>query len=138
MTRHLIASLLVITLLVAAAVFVYVLNADTGALIDKLNVGVALGAQPTLGTTSSGRAVLIQTNGVGFVGGGLGGLGAAASGSVMVYGLPDIMPEPEIIIERVEVEKIVEVDKIVEVEVERIVEVEKEVPVEVETISPIS
>jgi len=122
----------------AADGFVYVLNADTGTLIDKLNVGVALGAQPTLGTTSSGRAVLIQTNGVGFVGGGLGGLGAAASGSIMIYGLPDIMPEPEIIIERVEVEKIVEVEK--EVEVERIVEVEKEVPVEVEVerISPLS
>lgn len=126
----------------AADGILYVLNADTGALIDSLNVGVALGAQPTMGTTASGRTVLIQSNGVGFTGGGIGGINPAASGSIMVYGLPDIMPEPEVIIERVEVE----VEKVVEIEREVEVIVEKEVPVEVEkevikteeVISPIS
>ena len=50
----------------------------------------------------------------------------------MVYGLPDVIPEPEVIIEQVEVE----VEKIVEVEKEVEVTVVEEVTVE--TISPVS
>ena len=141
----------------------YMLNADTGELLDKKFFGVPVNVAPTIGSGNDGkhRIGLHVGGGGGFVFRGHG----TAPGTFATFGLPDELPrnveaevrevlvpgeervvEVEREVERiVEVEKIVEVqvpgeERVVEVEVEKIVEVEKEVEVITteEVISPIS
>jgi len=78
----------------------YILDADTGKFIQKKFFGVALGTQPTLGQTGTGKVRLIQTNGLGFTGGGLGSI-PGTPGAVMVFGLPDQLPQPQVITKEV-------------------------------------
>jgi len=107
------------------------LDADTGEVLYRLNMGLGSSIMPTIAADANGDIKLFRPQGAGFVGNANWGPGQTTSpGAIMVYGLPDVIPEPEVIIEQVEVE--------VEVEVEKIVEVEKEVEVTVETISPVS
>ena len=89
---------------------------------------------PTIGADSNGAIKLFRPQGTGLVGGGWGPGMTSSPGAIMVYGLPDVIPEPEIV--EVEVIKQVEVEVIKEVQIETVVE--KEVEVTVETISPIS
>ena len=109
------------------------LDADTGEVLYKLNMGLGSSVMPTVAADSNGDIKLFRPQGAGFVGNANWGPGMTTSpGAIMVYGLPDVIPEPEVIIEEVEVE----VEKIVEVEKEVEVTVIEEVTVE--TISPIS
>ena len=90
---------------------------------------------PTIAADSNGDIKLFRPQGAGFAGNAGWGKGMTTSpGAIMVYGLPDVIPEPEIV--EVEVIKQVEVEVIKEVQIETVVE--KEVEVIVETISPIS
>ena len=120
---------------------VYLINAETGELVKKIFLGMATYTQPTIGISNDGKPILNVVSG-GRGRGGIGGLSSAPMaipGGLMAFTIPDVLPEQQVIIERVEVERVVEVEKIVEVPgEERIVEVEKEVEVPVETISPIS
>ncbi len=116
------------------------LDADTGEVLFEANLGVSTLIMPTIGADADGKMKIFRI--IGGRGGGLIGelfrAGSGVPGAIMVFGLPDVLPEPEV----VEVERIVEVEvpgpeRIVEVEVlgpERIVEVD----VEVQVISPIS
>ena len=109
------------------------LDADTGEVLYKLNMGLGSSVMPTVAADSNGDIKLFRPQGAGFVGNANWGPGMTTSpGAIMVYGLPDVIPEPEVIIEEVEVE----VEKIVEVEKEVEVTVIEEVTVE--AISPIS
>ena len=111
------------------------LDADTGEVLYKLNMGLGSSVMPTIAADANGDVKLFRPQGAGFVGNANWGPGQTTSpGAIMVYGLPDVIPEPEVIIEQVEVE--VEVEKIVEVEKEVEVTVVEEVTVE--TISPVS
>ena len=115
------------------------LDADTGVVLYEQNVGAGATVQPSMGADSDGNMLLIRPLGVGLIGAFAGWQGlASGSGAIMAWGLPDVIPEPEI----VEVE-VPGPERVVEVEVpgpERVVERIVEVPVEVEiqTISPIS
>ncbi len=143
----------------------YMVNSETGELIAKKFFGVPVSVAPTIGMDSDGNHKIFM-----HIGGGGGFLFGQRGneGNLAAYGLPDVLPEPEIVEVIVEVpgpERIVEVpgpERIVEVEVpgaERIVEVEVpgpervvevqvpgperivEVPgpeVQIQTISPIS
>ena len=103
------------------------LDADTGEVLYKLNMGLGSSVMPTIAADSNGDIKLFRPQGAGFVGNANWGPGMTTSpGAIMVYGLPDVIPEPEI----------VEVEVIKEVQIETVVE--KEVEVIVETISPIS
>ena len=120
--------------------YLYGWDAETGELLLERYHGQNV-KYPVIGMDAEGRTRLFVI---------VGGKATLASrsigwstvpGALLAYGLPDKMPEPEI----VEVERVVPgPERVVEVEVERIVEVEKvvEVPVEVvrdvEVISPIS
>lgn len=139
------------------------LDADTGEVIYRHNTGTSSVIQPTIGADSDGNMKIFRV-----IGGAWGGvMGSNQPGAIMAYGLRDgwddvleaevvevirNVPGPERIIE---VDKIVEVEVIkevnvpgperivekeVQVEVEKIVEVEKEVEVirTEEVISPIS
>lgn len=118
--------------------YLYLLDAESGKLLDKKFLGVALATQPTIGKTVGGKSRLIQTNGLGFTGARLGALqaGGAIPGAVMVFGLPDKIPEPAEVVR----EALKEVPK------EQLKEVLKDIPKEAlselappaETISPIS
>ena len=111
------------------------LDADTGEVLYKLNMGLGSSVMPTIAADSNGDIKLFRPQGAGFVGNANWGPGMTTSpGAIMVYGLPDVIPEPEIV--EVEVIKQVEVEVIKEVQIETVVE--KEVEVIVETISPIS
>ena len=140
--------------------FQYGLDADTGEILYSTNLGSPTAIQPTMGADADGKMKLFRVMG----GRSIFGIGSDAPGALMAFGLPDVLPEPEIVEVIREVpgpERIVEVEvpgpeRIVEVEVpgpERVVEVEVpvevqvpgperivEVPVEIEvqTISPIS
>ena len=110
-------------------------DADTGKLIHERFFGVPVSVMPTVGATKDGQYRIFM-----HVGGG-GGLGASAlpiEGTLMAFGLPDKLPQPQVITKEVIKEVVKEVPK------EVIKEVIKEVPKEmvkevtVETISPIS
>ena len=122
-------------------------DADTGKLIHERFFGVPVSVMPTVGATKDGQYRIFM-----HVGGG-GGLGASATpieGTLMAFGLPDKLPQPQVItkevIKEVPKEVVKEVIKEVPKEVikEVVKEVIKEVPKEVvqtvtvETISPIS
>ncbi|MBI4258375.1 MAG: PQQ-binding-like beta-propeller repeat protein [Thaumarchaeota archaeon] len=105
----------------------YMLDADTGKLLTTRNLGISLAIPPTIGATASGKIRVFQLMG----GGSTGGTGLGIPGALMVYGLQDKLPEPQVITKEV-VKEVVK-------------EIIKEVPgkettktVTVETISPIS
>ncbi len=107
----------------------YMLNADTGALVDKRSmVSTGLGVRPTIAADADGKMKVFQilSSRVNF----RGPFGANVPGGVAALGLPDKLPEPQIITKEV----------IKEVPKEVIKEVPKEVTktVTVETISPIT
>ena len=119
------------------------LDADTGEVVYRHNLGTGAVVQPTIGADADGNMKIIRVTG----GRSFAGLGSATPGAIMAYGLRDgwndvLEAEVVEVIRNVPgPERIIEVDKIVEVEVikevnvpgpERIVE--KEVPVEVEKI----
>ena len=137
------------------------LDADTGEVLYRQRLGTASVVQPTIGADADGNMQVIRVTG----GRGFAGIGSASPGAIMAYGLRDgwdaeaevievirNVPGPERVVEverEVEVEVVREVEvpgpeviieKEVEVEVEKIVEVEKEVEVvrTEEVISPVS
>lgn len=111
----------------------YMLDSDTGEILNIKLFGVPISVLPTIGADSDGNYKVLA-----YIGGGGGFLFASNQlpGSLAAFGNPDKLPEvpeAEIIIQVEEV--VVEREVEVQVEVERIVEVErvveKEVPVEV-------
>ncbi len=132
----------------------YIFDANTGELIEKKFFGVPVSVMPTIGADSDGKhKIFLHIGG----GGGFVYGNTATEGSLVALGLPDVLPEIETIIQEVEVivERVVEVERIIEVEggeviVEKIIEVEvpietvveREVTVEIvtteEIISPVS
>jgi len=114
------------------------LDAETGKVLHQKYFGISVNIMPTIGAGKDGKYRIYT-----FVGGGGGGqqapgISAAVDGSLIAFGLPDVLPQPQVITKEV----IKEVPK--EVVKEVIKEVIKEVPKEVikevtvETISPIS
>ena len=103
----------------------YMLDADTGKLLATKQFGTPLWVQPSMGATADGDMRLAVV-----FGGQFGLWSPQIPGAVMVYGLPDKLPEPQVITKEVIKEVVKEVVK----------EVPKEVTktVTVETISPIS
>jgi glucose dehydrogenase len=115
----------------------YGLDADTGKVLLQKYLGTGLDIQPTIGATSDGKMRLLLQYGGRAVPG-----RARIPGALTVFGLPDKLPEPQVITKEVVKEVIKEVVK--EVPKEVIKEVVKEVvrtetkTVTVETISPVS
>ncbi len=123
----------------------YMVNSETGELLAKKFFGIPVSVAPTIGMDSNGDHKIFL-----HIGGGGGFLFASNQlpGNLAAFGLPDVLPEPEIVEVIREVpgpERVVEVpgpERIVEVEVpgaERIVEVEvpgPEVVVEVQVPGP--
>ncbi len=123
-------------------------DADNGKLIHERFFGIPVSVMPTVGATKDGQYRIFM-----HVGGG-GGLGASAlpiEGTLMAFGLPDKLPQPQVITKEVikEVPKEVIKEVIKEVPGKEVIkevtkEVIKEVPreviktVTVESISPIS
>ena len=114
------------------------LDTATGKVLHTKYFGISVNIMPTIGAGKDGKYRIYT-----FVGGGGGGaqapgISAAVDGSLIAFGLPDVLPQPQVITKEV----IKEVPK--EVVKEVIKEVIKEVPKEVikevtvETISPIS
>ncbi len=103
-------------------------DADTGKEIQKVSYGINVDVQPTVGATKDGKMLVLVA-----VGGG-GRSGLTVDGALVAYGLPDKIPEPQVVTKEV----------IKEVPKEVIKEVIKEVPKEVirtvtvETVSPFS
>ncbi|HEY4673803.1 MAG TPA: PQQ-binding-like beta-propeller repeat protein, partial [Nitrososphaerales archaeon] len=129
------------------------IDADTGKLVAEKFFGVPVSVQPTVGATKDGKMRIFVHVGGG--GGILGGSGALqVDGTLVAFGLPDRLPQPQVITKEVikevpkEVVKEVVKEVIKEVPKEIIKEVPKEVikevpkeiikEVTVETISPIS
>ena len=115
----------------------YMLDADTGEILNKKLFGIPVSVMPTIGADSDGNYKVFL-----YIGGGGGFLfsSTALPGSLAAFGNPDVLPSgPETIIQEVEVvvEREVEVEKIVEKEIVNEVIVEKEVPVEVEVIKEV-
>jgi len=112
--------------------YYYSIDAATGKVLNKIFIGAASFSQASIGKTSSGKSVLLlKSGGTAGLGPYLGGAASGAiPGALLVYGLPDKIPEPQVITKEV----------IKEVPKEVIKEVPKEVTktVSVETISPIS
>jgi glucose dehydrogenase len=107
----------------------YMLDAATGKLLHSRNFGTGLVVQPTIGKDANGKSLLLLLNGRSRAQ--IGGLAQVdVPGALMAFGLPDKLPQPQVITKEV----------IKEVPKEVIKEVVKEVPKEVtvETISPIS
>ena len=104
----------------------YALDADTGKPLKTMGLGGLGRTGVGIGADKKGNMMLFVTSG----GSGLGGAGSVTTGIVMAYGLPDKLPEPQVITKEV----------IKEVPKEVIKEVPKEVikTVTVETVSPIS
>jgi len=113
---------------------IHVVDAETGQLVRKMFFGHPVNVMPTIGADKNGKFKLFIY---------VGGSGiqrfnpvqmADLEGSLVAYGLPDKLPQPEVIPKEVIKEVVKEVPK------EVIKEVVKEVPKEVtvETISPIS
>jgi len=114
----------------------YMLDADTGEILNKKLFGIPVSVMPTIGADSDGNYKVFL-----YIGGGGGFLfsSTALPGSLAAFGNPDQLPAgPITIIEEVEVivEREIEVERIVEKEIiiENEVIIEKEVPVEVEVI----
>ncbi len=112
--------------------YYYAIDAATGKVLHKIFIGGASFSQASIGKTSIGKSVLFLKSG-GTAGLGpylLGAASGAIPGALLVYGLPDKLPEPQVITKEV----------IKEVPKEVIREVPKEVikEVTVETVSPIS
>ena len=111
--------------------------AATGKILLQKNMGTGLDTQPTMGASTDGKMMLLQS---------YGGRAIAPRGSVpgaiLAFGLPDKLPQPQVITK--EVIKEVPKEVIKEVPKEVIREVVKEVPKEVtktvtvETVSPIT
>ena len=96
------------------------LDAETGKLLHEKFFGIPVSVMPTIGADKNGKYKIFVHVGGG--GGFLSGSGALA-GNLVAFGLPDVLPQPQVITKEV------------------IKEVIKEVPgkeVTVETISPIS
>ncbi len=124
------------------------LDAETGKIVHQLFFGVPVNVMPTIGANKEGKYQVLV-----YVGGG-GSAGVpgfqAVDGALVAYGLPDKLPQQQVITKEVIKEVIKEVPKevikevIKEVPKEVIKEVIKEVPKEViktvtvETISPLS
>ena len=105
-------------------------DADTGKLLHAKYFGISVNIMPTIGAGKDGKYRIYT-----FIGGGGGGqqapgISAAVDGSLVSFGLPDVIPQPQVVTKEV----------IKEVPKEVIKEVIKEVPKEVtvETVSPIS
>jgi len=120
------------------------LDAESGKLLHEKTFGVPVSVMPTIGADKNGKYKIFAH--VGGSGGFLFSQAATTAGNLMAFGLPDKIPQPQVItkevIKEVPKEVIKEVIKEVvkEVPKEVIKEVVKEVPKEVtvETISPIS
>ena len=119
----------------------YMLDSDTGELLSKKFFGIPVNVAPTVGAGDDGkhRIGLHVGGGGGFVFRGHG----TAPGTFATFGLPDELPRSIAAAPAAGEERIVEVEKIVEVPgEERIVEVEKIVEKEIvtteEVISPVS
>ncbi len=130
------------------------IDAETGKLVWSKFHGVAAPVQPVFGADGDGKTKMFMILGSG----GLIGGGSPTPGALLAYGLPDQIPQPQVITKEVPKEVVKEVVKevpkevvkevpkevIKEVPKEIIKEVVKEVPKEtvrtvtVETISPIS
>ena len=106
----------------------YALDADTGKELTRKYLGVPLAVAPTIGADGSGKMRIFVTFGQNFI-----GIGQPLPGSLLAFGLPDKLPEPQIITKEVirEVPKEVVKEVIKEVPKEVIKEVVKEVPKEV-------
>ncbi len=99
-------------------------DADTGKLIFEKPFGISTSVMPTMGATADGKMRLfIIVGGGGFV------FGSPVPGALMSFGLPDKLPEPQVITKEVIKEVVKEVIK--EVPKEVVKEVVKEVPKEV-------
>ena len=123
-------------------------DADTGKLLHEKLFGIPVNVMPTIGADKNGKyKIFIHVGG----GGGIVlGNAIQSQGALMAFGLPDVIPQPQVITKEVIKEVIKEVVKEVIKEVPKEVikevpkEVIKEVPKEiikevtVETISPIS
>ncbi len=101
----------------------YMLDADTGKVITSRFFGIKLTLPPALGADGKGRMRLILPNG------GSIAFGGVFPGATMAFGLPDELPQPQVITK--EVVKEVPKEVIKEVPKEVIKEVVKEVPKEV-------
>jgi len=129
------------------------IDAETGKLLHEKFFGIPVNVMPTVGATKAGKMlVLVHVGGGG--GGPVAGVGSRTDGSLIAYGLPDRLPQPQVITKEVikEVPKEVIKEVVKEVPKEIVKEVIKEVPKEVikevpkeivkevtvETISPIS
>ncbi|MBM3897499.1 MAG: hypothetical protein FJ358_03105 [Thaumarchaeota archaeon] len=122
----------------SATGYYYALDAATGKVLNKIFLGAAVVTQGTMGKTAEGKSILLLKSGGNALL--LRLLGGAASGqipgSLIVYGLPDKVPQPA----EVAREALKEIPK------EQLKEVLKDVPKDVisqvaptaETISPIS
>ena len=90
----------------------YVLDAQTGQLVLKKYFGSGLGIQPTIGFNADGKPMIMVILG-GKTTAGSGGVGP---GAILAYGLPDKLPEPQVITKEVIKEVPKEVVKTVTVE----------------------
>ncbi|MCS4538787.1 MAG: PQQ-binding-like beta-propeller repeat protein [Thaumarchaeota archaeon] len=104
------------------------LDAGTGKLLSERFFGIPVNVQPSLGATKDGKMRMFMHVGGG--GGSTLGNGLPVDGTLVAFGLPDKIPEPQVVTKEVPKEVVKEVIK----------EVPKEVvkTVTVETISPIS
>ncbi|MCS4538656.1 MAG: PQQ-binding-like beta-propeller repeat protein [Thaumarchaeota archaeon] len=129
------------------------IDTETGRQAHQMTFGIPVAVMPTVGATKEGKyQILVYVGGGGSQIGGPGGVFGATSadGALVAYGLPNQLPQPQVITKEVikevpkevikEVIKEVPKEVIKEVPKEVIKEVVKEVPKEVtvETISPIS
>ncbi len=109
--------------------FVRALDAEKGNVVWEKFLGGISPLQPVFGADSSGKVkMFVLIGSVGLLGG-LLGAGAAVPGGLLAYGLPDKLPEPQVITKEVPKEVVKEVVK--EVPKEVVKEVIKEVPKEV-------
>ncbi|MCS4538385.1 MAG: PQQ-binding-like beta-propeller repeat protein [Thaumarchaeota archaeon] len=104
------------------------IDAETGKLVNEKFFGIPVNVQPTIGATKEGKMRVLV-----YVGGGQTtyfGNGLGLDGSLIAFGVPDALPQPQVVTKEV----------IKEVPKEVIKEVPKEVvrEVTVETVSPIS
>ena len=115
----------------------YMVDAANGQLLAKKAFGQPLYSQSTIGKASNGDSIIFQLYGGTFWAGfGLGIDAEHVPGALVAYHVPDDAVQAQVVVQEVEVEKIVEkeVEVITEVPVEVEKIVTKEVPVEVEKI----
>ena len=87
---------------------VYIIDASSGELVYKKFLGVGLLNQPTIGTDAKGRPMFFINTG--------STLGPVIPGALMAFGLPDRLPQPQVITKEVIKEVPKEVVKTVTVE----------------------